>query len=163
MRQWYVLRSKPKKESSAAQLLQSWGIEVYYPQAMVHKPQGKPAALEPLFPGYLFGRLDPLTAEIGQANRTAGILYVLGYGDDPWPVPDDLILSIKNRLARTGGVRTPVSFRPGDRVVITNGPMQGIEAIFDGQLSPNGRVRVLIQILKRLCRAEVHLSQLRSA
>lgn len=163
MRQWYVLRSKPRKESSAARLLESSGLDVYYPQLRVHKQHGKPPALQPLFPGYLFGRLDPLSSEISQANRTAGILYILGYDGEPWPVPDDLILSIKKRVTRSGGSAMTVGFRSGDRVIITSGPMQGVDAIFDAQLSGTGRVRVLIQILQRFCRAELHVSQLRTA
>jgi transcriptional antiterminator RfaH len=163
MKQWYVLRAKPKKESTAARLLDNSGLEVYYPQLKILKGSGKPPALAPLFPGYLFGRLDPSASEVTLANHTVGILYVLGYEDEPWPVPDQVVLAIKQRVARSNGTPVNVGFRPGDRVVITNGPMQGVDAIFDAQLSGTGRVRVLIQILKRACRTELHASQLRSA
>jgi transcription antitermination factor NusG len=50
--------------------------------------------------------------------------------------------------------------RPGDRILIVSGPLKGIEAIFDRHLSASGRVRVLIEILDRLCRTEVHLDQI---
>jgi hypothetical protein len=52
---------------------------------------------------------------------------------------------------------------PGDRVVITAGPLRDVEAIFDRTLSPSGRVCVLIRMLERLCRAEVHVSGLQRA
>ena len=157
------MRSKPKREFFAASQLTRAGIEVYLPQVRVHRQHGKASACEPFFPGYFFGHLDPQQTEIHLAKYTPGILYVVGYGDEPSPVPDELITSIQRRLARVRGQGPLVDFRPGDRVVITSGPLQGLDAIFDCSLSPTGRVRVLIQILQRVCRAEVRASQLRRA
>jgi hypothetical protein len=45
--------------------------------------------------------------------------------------------------------------------MITAGPLRDAEAIFDAHLSASGRVRVLIEILERQCRAEVSIAQLR--
>jgi transcriptional antiterminator RfaH len=160
-RQWYAIRSKPKRESFAAGLLAKAGIEVYLPQVRVHKQHGKPAVLEPFFPSYFFGHLDSSHAELHIAKYTPGVLCVVGYGDEPWPVPDELIHSIQQRLTRGRGQAAQSAFRPGDRVVVTSGPLRGVEAIFDRNLSPTGRVRVLIQILRRLCPAEVRVGELR--
>lgn len=161
MRQWYALRSKPKQESLAATLLTGAGIEVFFPQERVHKQHGKPPVSEPLFPGYLFGHLDPERAEIRLASYTPGILYVVGYGGDPYPVPDDLILYVRQRLARRQGRLDRDGLRHGDRLVILSGPLRGVEAVFDRHLSATGRVRILVQILKRLCPAEVDVRQLK--
>lgn len=163
MKQWYTLRSKPKRESSAATLLTKAGIEVYVPMIKAHKQHGRPPILEPFFPGYFFGRLDPLTGEIRLASYTPGIRYVVGYDDQPCPVPDELVSSIQERLARAQGPAGLVDYRPGERLVITQGPLRDVEAIFDRRLSATGRVRVLIRILERFCPAEVHVGQLRRA
>ena len=161
MKQWYALRSKPRKESSAAALLAKADIEVYLPQVIPARRLGRAALPEPLFPGYLFGRLDPLRGELHLARYTHGILYVVGYGGQPCPVPDELVLSIRERLARSQGRKPLLDFSPGDRVVITSGPFRDVEAVFDGHLSAAGRARVLIQILQRLCCADVPIGQLR--
>lgn len=163
MKQWYALRSKPKREASAATLLARVAIEVYMPQVAVQRERGKPSVLVPFFPGYFFGRLDPQQGEIQMARYTPGVVDVVGYGGQPWPVPDDLVLAIKERLARHHGARALADFRPGDRVVITGGPLRDTEAIFDRHLSAAGRVRVLIRLLHRLCRADVYVGQLRPA
>lgn len=163
MREWYALRSKPKKELSAADLLAKAAIEVYVPQVRVTKVHGRPPVLEPFFPGYFFGKLDPANGEIRLANYTPGILYVVSFGGRPWPVPDDLISAIRERLAENRGRLPLVHFRPGDRLVVTAGPLRGVEAIFDRQMSPAGRVRVLIQFLHQLCRVDLHVGQLRQA
>jgi len=159
MRQWYALRSKPKHETLAAKLLADAGLEIFLPEERVHKQHGKPPVLEPFFPGYLFGRLDPQLAELRLARYTPGILYVLGYGTEPCPVPDDLIVYVRQRLERGRGQTTHVEFQRGDRLVIVSGPLAGVEGIFDRQLSATGRLRVLIQILTRLCPTELHVRQ----
>jgi transcription elongation factor/antiterminator RfaH len=161
MKQWYALHSKPKQETLAVTLLTGAGIEVFFPQTPVHKQHGKPPVLEPFFPGYLFGHLDPDRAEIRLASYTRGILYVVGYGSEPYPVPDELILYIQQRLARRRGQVDREQFHHGERVIISNGPLRGAEAIFDRHLSGTGRVRVLINILTRQCPAEVHVRHLR--
>ena len=157
---WYALRSKPKKEVFAASQLARAGIEVFVPLLQVHRQHGKQAGVEPLFPGYLFGRLDPLRT-IHLARYTPGVLSILGYGDEAWPVPDDLVLEIQQRVRRGRGHLTSEEFRHGDPVKVTSGPLAGIEAVFDCNLSPTGRVRVLIQIMRRACRAELLATQLR--
>ena len=162
-RQWYALKSKPRKEQSAAAHLSSAGIQVYFPQLPSNKHRGDEPALEPLFPGYLFCHLDPDQGEIRLAKYTYGVLYVVGYGDRPWPVPDDLIESIKQRLDLESRRSRGDLPRPGERVVITSGPLRDLEAVFDRQLTPTGRARVLIKLLNRLCPAELHLRQIRRA
>jgi transcriptional antiterminator RfaH len=162
-RQWYALRAKPRRESAAASLLERAGFEVYLPQVKVQKRKYNPPIVEPLFPGYLFGRLDPSAGELRLARYTPGILHVLGYGEEAWPVPDSLIVSLQARLAARNGSLIGPDYKPGERVLITRGPFQDVEAIFDCRLSASGRVRVLINLVTRLCRAEVHVNDLRRA
>lgn len=160
-RNWYALRSKPRKEFWSSALLQLAGTEVYIPQVSVQKHPRKPQTFEPLFPGYLFSRLSPQLGEIRLAKYTPGILYVVSSGAEPSPVPNELIVSIQQRISQGWGRIVGTEYQCGDRVVINNGPLRDLEAIFDHKLSPNGRVRVLIRILNRLCGVEVHVAQLR--
>jgi len=160
MRQWYAIRSKPRREGAAAALLSRAEIETYVPLVVAPPKLGQPRTVEPFFPGYFFSRLDPSRGELHLARYTHGVLNIVGYGDQPCPVPDDLIKSIKERLARCQG-RPLSNLQPGDRVVVTTGPFRDVDAIFDGYLSAKGRVRVLVRLLQRLCRAEVHIGQLR--
>lgn len=90
-------------------------------------------------------------------------MYVVGYGGQPWPVPDEIVLAIQKRLSRDGQVATQPQFKRGERLVIDDGPLQGIEAVFDRQLSGAGRVRVLVQMLERWCRTELSVWQLHRA
>jgi transcriptional antiterminator RfaH len=163
LREWYVLRAKPKREALAAGLLGRAGLEIYFPQLKVVKGAGRPTTVEPLFPCYLFGRLDPDLQEIRLASYTSGIQYVLGYDREPYSVPDSLVAAIKERVARNRGMAALPEFRRGESVVITDGLLRDLEAVFDRNVSKTGRARVLIQILGHIWPAEVHVGQLRPA
>ncbi|HEY3111780.1 MAG TPA: transcription termination/antitermination NusG family protein [Chloroflexota bacterium] len=160
MKQWYVLRAKPRRESFAEGLLARAGIEVFVPRVRVRQ-RARLVSQEPLFPGYFFARLDATLGQVHMASYTPGVLHVVGFGGQATPVPDALVEAIGERLARGGGAGA--EFSCGDRVVITRGPMKDVEAVFDRRLSAAGRVQVLIQVLERVCRAEVGLDQLRRA
>jgi transcriptional antiterminator RfaH len=160
MRQWYVIRAKPRREALAASSLSSSGIDVYLPTIKSRLRSGTTVINEPLFPGYFFGRLDPWQGELTLANHTFNVLYVLGNGDEALPVSEELIASIRRGLEHGTG-RSPIArFRSGDSVIINHGPFKGIEAVFDGYLSAAGRVRVLINTLQSAYRAELGEDQL---
>ncbi len=146
---------------AATAQLERAGIEVYLPQTPFYKRiKRRVTTPEPLFPGYFFSKLDPLLGETRLARYTGGVLYVVGYGDEPWPVPEGLIESIRQRLSRERSQDPFPQFKQGEKLVITGGPLKDVEAIFDRRLSGSGRARVLIRILERLCGAEVHFAQL---
>jgi len=161
VKRWYVLRSKPRKETAVVSLLGSFGLEAYLPTIKTKSVRQEPIRSEPLFPGYLFSRLDPENSEVGLVNRTANVLYILGYGEEPWAVPDELISSIQTRLASPNKRHALWSFHSGETVLIANGPFQGIEAIFDSYLSAAGRVRVLIKALRSAYRADLDANTIR--
>src|SRR5262245_2097253 len=161
MKQWYVLRAKPRRESFAEGQLARAGIEVFVPRVRVHH-RARLVSQELLFPGYFFARLDTTLGQVHMASYTPGVLHVVGFGGQATPVPDSLVDAISERLAQSGDLLGP-GFSCGDRVVITRGPMKDVQAVFDRRLSAAGRVQILIQVLERVCRAEVGIDQLRRA
>jgi transcriptional antiterminator RfaH len=163
MKRWYALRCKARKEPLAATVLATAGLAVYLPQITNHPRSGTTPTVEPFFPGYLFASLDPDLGEMRLAKYATGVLYVVGGPNEPWPVPDDVVAEVQQRITRTARPPALDHFRSGDRVIITSGPLRDIEAIFDRALSPSGRVCVLIRMLERLCRAELHVAHLHLA
>jgi hypothetical protein len=72
------------------------------------------------------------------------------FGGVPAKVDCGIIEGLRTRLAHTDAVYANGDvLKPGDRVVITSGPLADIEAVFDRRLSPVRRVRVLIGWLER--------------
>ncbi len=65
---WYVMRSKPNKETFLTGQLELHHIEFYYPQLKVHPVNPRCRKIQPYFPGYLF-----IQANIGDSgNRVDG-------------------------------------------------------------------------------------------
>jgi transcription antitermination factor NusG len=53
-----------------------------------------------------------------------------------------------------------VPFRHGEIVHVTRGPFEGLNALFDRTLSPEGRVRVLLELMGRLVAADLDIGDL---
>jgi transcription antitermination factor NusG len=148
---WYVLRSKPRKELFVAQYIEERGHEVYYPYINVRPAHRKVVERRPYFPGYLFIRTDLTT--VGESffrwmPNTAGLVT---FDVSPAHVPNSMVMAIQEHLERVneGGRARPVRFQPGETVVIQSGPFAGHNAIFDTHLSGEERVRVLLQLLNQ--------------
>jgi transcriptional antiterminator RfaH len=145
--QWYVAKTKPHIERQAARVLESRQISVYLPLLRSRN------RVEPLFPGYLFLRIDLHTDDYLRSQSAPGITYILG--SEPIAVPEELIQAIRERVDREN-VQSPVQrFKQGDQVIIASGPFDDIQAIFDRALSPRGRCFVLLEVLGRITRVQL--------
>lgn len=161
MRAWYVARTKPRRELQTSVVLDNRGLDTYFPLVTSRRLRRVSRKPEPLFPGYLFVSLDATSSEWIEARSAPGIVYFLGAGDAPTAVPETLIAEIRRRVAQQEVLAHEPAFHPGDRVVITEGPFQGLEAVFDGTLSPSGRSRVLVSIVSRLVPVHLDVDQIR--
>jgi len=57
-------------------------------------------------------------------------------------------------------IRPRQQFKVGDRVRILKGPLLDLVGIFKGEISPSGRAKVLMDILRNRREVEVHLSEI---
>lgn len=151
--QWYVLRSKPHKEALVWQQVLSHGLETYYPRLKVRPVNPRSRKIRPYFPGYLFVHADLDRVGLSIFQWMPHALGLVCFGGVPAPVPGELIAGIRQRLEeiQTAGGELLHRVKPGDRVVIQDGPFAGYEAIFDVRLSGKDRVRVLLQLLNDRC------------
>jgi transcriptional antiterminator RfaH len=155
---WYALHTQPHREPQVAHLLFTKGVETFLPMVPTrHRRLGK--VDRPLFPCYLFARFDLDTWGLSLVQWTPGLRRVVAFGERPVSIPDEVIVHLQERvrgLQAAGGLPSH-HFRPGERVLITDGPLQGLEAVFQGPMRPSERVRVLIEFLGRLAEVEVPL------
>jgi transcriptional antiterminator RfaH len=165
--EWYVVHTKPHQEWHVLDRLQfrAPGVEAFCPRVeVVHRRAGRRViALEPLFPSYLFVRMDhdgPVWARI---IWTPGVRGVLGTGERPLPVPRDVVASIQERAAPLGFIRVDLPFAPGMPVRVLDGPFAGLQGLFERPTSREGRVRVLLQILDRCTPVELDVLALERA
>lgn len=163
-RQWFAVKTKPRRELLARAALEQRGIDVYLPHVPTRgRSRSGNRALEPLFPGYLFSRLEPGTNDWLAARSAPNVAYFLGSGSASSALPDEIIDGIRSRAERCRQVGWAPPFRRGDAVTIENGPFAGLEAVFDSALSASGRVRVLLELVSRLVPVDIDAGFLRQA
>lgn len=151
---WFALRVKPRWEKTAARVLQGKGFEEFLP---THKSKRrwsdriKEVEL-PLFPGYLFCRMDP--RERLPVLTTPGVLEIVGFGKKPAPVDDHEIAAIQSVVNLGFGVTPWPYLRTGNRVEIVCGPLKGLEGIFLEWKQPQ-RLVVSVTLLQRSVAVEI--------
>ena len=148
---WYAVRSKPNKEDFLASQLQAGGYMIYYPRLRVQVVNPRARKVRPYFPGYLFVNIDLATVNISDLKWMPGGTGLVSYGGEPALVPDSLITAVQKRVDELNASAKPIiaDLNPGDPVIIQAGPFAGYEGIFDGQISGQDRVRVLLKFLQR--------------
>ena len=164
MEQWYTLYTKPNAEYQVAAALRGRGIQTYLPEVDSRKG-GQGREKEPFFPCYLFVRLDFKVAGSSGVQWTPGLRRIVSFDDQPASMPDEMINLIQRKLGEIedAGGWPAHSFKPGDTVRITDGPLQGVLAIFEGPTTPARRVRVLLTMLGHASRAQVYVTNLEKA
>jgi len=159
-RRWFALYTKPHKEYMVQGLLRDRDVETYLPEIAVAVRRRDRRSKKPFFPHYLFARLDPHSDEMAQVHWTPGLRRVVSAGGQPIPVPDEIVTHIRRRLTTMVKEQPATPFRHGEIVRVACGPFEGLDALFDRSLSPQGRVRVLLELMGRLVAAELDVGDL---
>jgi len=153
---WYLIHTKPRQEKLAQENLERQEYICYLPLLPTEKlHRGKlVVSAEPLFPRYLFIRLDKgdSAKSWSPIRSTKGVSRLVTFGSEPALVSDALIELLKSIEASP---RQPQPlFAPGERVRLTGGAFSGVEGIYqmsDGE----SRVMVLIEVLSRPVQMQV--------
>jgi len=145
--------------------LERQGYESYLPLIKRHRRrQGRRVVqVEPMFPRYLFICLDTQTDNWAPIRSTRGVNRLVRFGLDPAVVPMDLLEILKARENEEGVQNvSPVDFRHGDRVRISEGPLMGYEGIFLAKSSQE-RVTILLNVVNKQMRIKANPAQLETA
>jgi transcriptional antiterminator RfaH len=148
LRQWYVIQTKPGNENRVETNLVNQEIETFLPLVETYPCQrGKIVqAIKPFFPNYLFSKLD-LALHYYKVKWTRGVSKILSAGNEPVPISEKVIQSIKERIVRGNVVRLEDNLNEGDLVQITTGPFKDLTGIFQKKMSDSGRVRILLSLI----------------
>lgn len=146
---WFAVQTKPRVEEQVLVRLSLGNVTTFLPRLMVAHRSGSRRwhALEPLFPGYLFIHLPPEPAAVSRTRWTPGVKRLLGDGEMPTPVPDNVIAYLRERIEGRGYIEPDLGLAPGTRVRFTSGPFALLEGIIVSPPSRAQRVRVLLHIL----------------
>jgi transcription termination/antitermination protein NusG len=151
---WFALRVKPNYEKPVSTTLRGKGFEEFLPLQRTKRHWSDRVKMMdlPLFPGYLFCRLN--LEERMPLLTTPGFLYIVGVGRNPEPVDDSEILAIQSVL-RSGLPVTPwPSLVVGQKVQLQQGPLRGLEGVLT-KVANQHRIYVSVTLLKRSVSVEV--------
>ena len=109
-------------------------------------------SVAPLFPCYLFARLD-LQINYFEVKYLAGVTGLVSAGADPLVVPEVIISEIRARGIDDVVEIREVPFDSGQPVRVVEGPFRGFEAIFERYLSSTERVAILLKPSRTSVRA----------
>lgn len=158
MYHWYLIQAKPGQAKKAQQELENQEFDTYLPEISVEKiVRGKRTEkLEPLFPGYLFIYLSTEESNWRPIRSTRGVAKVVRFGDTPAIVPADAIANIRAQLKEQSA---EAEFTTNTPVNITDGPFQGLQAIFHGY-DGEQRAFLLLELLGKWQRLSIDLDKL---
>jgi transcription elongation factor/antiterminator RfaH len=152
--QWFVVSTKARREQFAQDQLLRRGVETFLPRILTPARFRLKPLIAPLFPGYLFVHIE-LDEQFFDVVWTPGVGRFIGFGALPCPVDDAVIGFLYARAGQEGIVRVEPVFKEGDVVRVTHGPFEGLIGIIENPGCGRGRVRVLMELLRRQTRVEV--------
>ena len=154
---WFVAQTSGRAEQRACDFLDQKAVTTYLPRLLVRRRHGSRRwqALEPLFPGYLFVQFDPKPETIYRVRWTPGVVRLLGDGEMPIPVPDEVVGYLQGREAHSGFIVPRHPLVPGQRVRFKSGPFSMLEGIIERPATREDRVRVLLTLVNMQVAVEV--------
>lgn len=153
---WYAVYAQPGKEMFAARNLEAQGFEPYLPIYRKNRRHARrvDSILAPLFPRYLFVRMDPQQQRWRSVNGTFGVCYLLTDGNLPQVVPPTFIDMLRAREQEGLIVVEPSGFRKGQRLQVTEGPFAEMEGVFEC-IDDRARVVLLLDLMGRAVRTRL--------
>lgn len=162
---WYVVRTKTGGEERSTWHLKNQGFEAYLPRyrKQVRHARKTEMALRPLFPGYVFVRLDIGRQRWRAINGTFGVIGIVQFGDTPQAIPERMVQAIRAREDAVGAVDVaPQGLQKGDRVRVREGAFAEYTALL-GEVSDGKRVTLLLDLMGREVRISVNMENLAKA
>jgi transcriptional antiterminator RfaH len=143
---WYILQTKPHKEGAVESFLKGIVPDVYLPRIIERVRAGRTMQrrVSPMFPSYLFARIS--MNSLGKTVRyTQGVRDFVRFGGLAQPVAPEVVEAIRNRIGPEGVYQPPpIRFQEGERLQINDGPLCGLEVVFEREMNGPARVAVLL-------------------
>ena len=151
MRHWYVVHAQAHGETRALKNLERQDYEAWLP--LYKKKRRHAGRVEmvhrPLFPRYLFVRVDMEVERWRPILSTFGVSRLVGGLEGPQPIGDDVVEGLKDRAGEDGLFDLGLPrLKDGDPVRISDGPLADLEGIFQAENDAE-RVLVLLKLMGR--------------
>ncbi|HEY9164362.1 MAG TPA: transcriptional activator RfaH [Magnetovibrio sp.] len=159
---WFVVRTRSREEDRAAKHLRNQGFEVYLPRYLkqIRHARKTEQVLRPLFPTYLFVRMDLENARWRSIDGTLGVISLVKVGNHPQPVASVIVEAIRAEEDKDGAVRlAPKGLRRGDVVRVSEGAFADCTGLLE-EVNDGKRAVLLLALLGREVRVRAPLESL---
>lgn len=148
MKSWYAVNTKSRCEGFARASLDRLGVEVFSPMLRERKVfRGKCClTASPLFPQYLFAKFD-VSSQLRAVTYAQGVKSIVAFGSGPSMVDESIIQAIRSQAINGAIEFSENQFSPGQVVRILDGPLCGLEAVFEKKLDGTSRAVLLLKAI----------------
>lgn len=158
--EWLVATTHAHSEAIAVANLQRQGFTTYCPVIRKRRSHARKVdhVLRPLFPGYVFVRLDGVGRHWRPILSTTGVRALVRFGDEPATIAAGFVAGLRAREEDGAVVRPAVPYAVGQDVQIEGGPFDGLVARILS-LDDKDRIVVLLDVMNRGVKARVDSRQ----
>lgn len=140
---WYAAYTASRHEKTVAEHLRQRDVECFLPiyETIRRWNNGRHRVQLPLFPGYVFVRMD--MRDRLRVLQVPGLVQLVSFQGAPAALPDAEIDTLRNALT-AGVLAQPHQYlNVGSKVEICSGPLQGLRGIL---LRHQGQFRIVISV-----------------
>ena len=145
---WYVALTRPKSETFAAEHLARQDFEYFLPRMAVTRRRARRfvTSFDPVFPGYIFIRMDLSYDLWRKVNGTRGIRTLIMAGERPLAVSPGVVETLRASTGDGGALVFRKSLRPGAEVRLVSGPFAEALGVVE-RLGSRDRVSLLLSLV----------------
>ena len=151
---WFAIQARTSREKITKLFLENRGFDCFLPLAKAsHRWSDRVKQFElPLFPGYLFCRMNP--QDRLPVLQAPGVIQIVGVGKMPLPVAEEEIEAIQ--LASASGLATmPWPYmQVGNVARIEGGPLRGLTGVIV-KIKSGMKLVLSVSLLQRSVAVEI--------
>jgi transcriptional antiterminator NusG len=154
---WWALHTKSRFEQKVHKGLCGKSLEAFLPkiQVMSRRKDRRKKIMVPLIPGYVFVRSDLAPEEYHRIIQTVGVVRMIFFKGKPVPANEKEIASLMIMDGTDRTVQNRSYMQKGDRVMIMEGPLKGLEGFYVRHKDNKERVVVSVELLQRSLEVEI--------
>jgi transcriptional antiterminator RfaH len=155
-RAWLAVSTQPHREMLAIENLRRQAYETYCPRLRkrVRHARKTQDVLRPMFPGYLFVRIDAERQRWRPINSTVGVRTIVSCGDGLSFLSEDFIAALQAREIDGAIARPQGEYQPGQKIRMAGGPFDGLVATIL-EMDEKERLTVLMDLLNSRIKVKI--------
>lgn len=120
---WYAVQTQAGKEQLAVSHLERQGFETLLPQLWrsVRRSRKSVNVLKPMFPGYVFVKVDMQRMRWRAIDSTIGVSKLVRFGEKPAALPESLVQNLHKSIGDDGAIEFNQDLREGESIRVMSG------------------------------------------